>query len=129
MRCLTSSSEGGGGFLRWLFPRRKLSITEQRRRDYLKRKPSLEDFDAELKKYVAIESRIQKIAPVHNIGALSLETAPLKYSLKSEASSWKSQYSQNLHEQAKAGKSHVRLQQASVARRSVPSRGPMVERR
>ena len=30
---------------------------------------------------------------------MSLETAPLKYSLKSEASSWKSQYSENLHEQ------------------------------
>ena len=68
----------------------------------MKKKPTLEDFDAELKKYVQIESQIQKIAPVHNIGALSLETAPLKYSLKSEASSWKSQYSQNLHEQAKA---------------------------
>ena len=49
---------------------------------------------------MAIESHIQRIAPVHNIGALSLETAPLKYSLKSEASSWKSQYSENLHDQA-----------------------------
>lgn len=69
---------------------------------FMKKRPTLEDFDAELKKYVTIEGQIQKIAPVHNIGALSLETAPLKYSLKSEASSWKSQYSQNLHEQAKA---------------------------
>jgi len=68
---------------------------------FMKKKPTIEDFDAELKKYVAIEAQIQKIAPVHNIGALSLETAPLKYSLKSEASSWKAQYSQNLHEQAK----------------------------
>ena len=48
-----------------------------------------EDFDAELHKYVAIEAQIQKIAPVHNIGALSLETAPLKYSLRSEAHAWK----------------------------------------
>ena len=67
----------------------------------MKKKPTLEDFDAELKKYVAIENKIQKIAPVHNIGALSLETAPLKMSLKSEASMWKSQYSENLHGQAK----------------------------
>ena len=67
----------------------------------MRKKPTLENFDAELKKYVAIEASIQKIAPVHNIGALSLETAPLKYSLKSEASSWKSQYSANLHEQGK----------------------------
>ena len=38
---------------------------------------------------------------MHNIGALSLETAPLKYSLKAEAAAWKAQYSQNLHAQAK----------------------------
>lgn len=68
---------------------------------FIRKKPSLEDFDVELKKYVTIELHIQRIAPVHNIGALSLETAPLKYSLKSEASSWKSQYSENLHNQAK----------------------------
>ena len=68
---------------------------------FMRKKPTLENFDAELKKYVAIEASIQKIAPVHNIGALSLETAPLKYSLKSEAAAWKSQYSQNLHAQAK----------------------------
>ena len=49
---------------------------------FMREGPSLEDFEAELKKYVDIEREIQKIAPVHNIGALSLETAPLKYSLK-----------------------------------------------
>ena len=31
-----------------------------------------------LTRYVDIEIEIQKISPVHNIGALSLETAPLK---------------------------------------------------
>ena len=65
------------------------------------RGPSLEDFEAELKKYVDVEREIAHIAPVHNIGALSLETAPLKYSLRSEAAAWKAQYAQNLHEQAK----------------------------
>ena len=82
----------------WLWKDNKSTAYEA----FMKKKPTLEDFDAKLKKYVHIEASIQKIAPVHNIGALSLETAPLKYSLKSEASSWKSQYSQNLHEQAKA---------------------------
>ena len=51
----------------------------------MKKKPDLEAFDLELRKYVTIEAHIQRIAPVHNIGALSLETAPLKYSLRSEA--------------------------------------------
>ena len=37
---------------------------------------------------------------MQNIGALSLETAPLKNSLRSEAAAWKAQYAQNLHAQA-----------------------------
>ena len=57
---------------------------------FMAKNPTLEDFEAELKKYVDIEVEIQKIPPVHNIGALSLETAPLKYSLKSEAAAWRS---------------------------------------
>lgn len=32
-------------------------------------------------------------------GSLSLETAPLKNSLRSEAASWKAQFAQNLHRQ------------------------------
>ena len=40
---------------------------------------------------------INAITPVHNIGALSLDTQPLKNSLKSEAASWKAQFAKNLH--------------------------------
>jgi len=61
--------------------------------------PSLEAFEAELKKYMAIEQEIAQIPPVHNIGALSLETQPMKYSLKSEAGTWKAQFAKNLHKQ------------------------------
>ena len=32
-------------------------------------------------------------------GSLSLDTAPLKSSLRSEAASWKAQFAQNLHRQ------------------------------
>ena len=35
--------QAGGGILGWFFPKRKLSVTEQRRADILKRKPSLEE--------------------------------------------------------------------------------------
>lgn len=34
---------------------------------------------------------------VHNIGCLSLETGPLKHSLRTEASVWKTMYTSNLH--------------------------------
>ena len=63
--------------------------------------PSLEAFENELKKYMAIEDEIQLIAPVHNIGAMSLETQPMKYSLKAEAAAWKKQFAKNLHSQGK----------------------------
>ena len=64
--------------------------------------PDLTPHISHIPRYVAVETEIQKIPAVHNIGALSLETAPLKYSLKAEAAAWKAQYSINLHEQAKA---------------------------
>eukprot|EP00955_Chlamydomonas_euryale_P103513 365498-Chlamydomonas_euryale.AAC.1 len=66
---------------------------------FMKTDPSLEAFEAELKKYMAIETEVNAIPGVHNIGALSLETLPLKTSLKSEAGSWKAQFAQNLHKQ------------------------------
>ncbi len=67
--------------------------------DVMKTNPTLEMFEAELRKYMAIENEINSIAGVHNIGALSLETLPLKTSLKNEAGSWKAQFAQNLHKQ------------------------------
>jgi hypothetical protein len=48
---------------------------------------------------MAIETDVNCIASVHNIGALSLETMPLKTSLKAEAASWKAQFAHNLHKQ------------------------------
>ena len=60
---------------------------------------AVQAFESELKKYMAIEQEISQVAPMHNIGSLALETQPLKYSLKSEAASWKAQYAKNLHKQ------------------------------
>ena len=68
---------------------------------FMNTNPSLEAFENELKKYMDIEKQIQSIAPVHNIGAMSLETQPLKYSLKAEAAAWKSQFAKNMHSQGK----------------------------
>lgn len=66
---------------------------------FMRTNPPLEAFEAELKKYMAIETDVNAIPGVHNIGALSLETLPLKTSLKNEAGSWKAQFAQNLHKQ------------------------------
>jgi len=61
-----------------------LSDLQQKYAEFMATEPSLESFELELRKYMAIEEDITQIAPVHNIGAMSLETAPLKNSLKSE---------------------------------------------
>eukprot|EP00965_Chrysotila_dentata_P208102 6184516-Pleurochrysis_carterae.AAC.1 len=105
---LTGSVEGAkrqvweylSGFSRyeWLWKADKTAAYAE----FMAKKRSFDDFEAELRKYVEVEMDVQKIAPVHNIGALSLETTPLKHSLKAEAAAWKSQYTQNLHVQAKA---------------------------
>ena len=50
--------------------------------DFTRKKPSLEQFEAELKKYMDIEQRVLRLAPVHNIGALCLDTQPLKLALE-----------------------------------------------
>jgi dynein heavy chain len=68
---------------------------------FMSNEPTLEDFETELKKYDLVEQEISRIPEKHNIGALSLDTTPLKTALSQEARSWKKQYAQNLHAQAK----------------------------
>ena len=69
--------------------------------DFTRKKPSLEQFEAELKKYMDIEQRVLRLAPVHNIGALCLDTQPLKLALRAEAAAWKTQFATNLHAHGK----------------------------
>ena len=47
-----------------------------------------------------MEQRIGDVPAVRNIGALSLETQPLKAALRAEAASWKAQFARNLHKQS-----------------------------
>jgi len=68
---------------------------------FMETEPDLEMFDDELKKYVDIEVKVDQIPSTHVIGCMSLETKPVKNSLKAEAEAWKTQYSKNLHEQAR----------------------------
>ena len=50
-----------------------------------------------MKKYMAVEQAVAAVPSSQVLGPLSLETLPLKSSLKSEAASWKAQFARNLH--------------------------------
>ncbi len=67
---------------------------------FVRTAPSVEGFEGELRKYMALESEVAAITPTHTIGALRLHTSPLKASLKSEAANWKTAFAKNLHSQA-----------------------------
>ena len=68
---------------------------------FIERNPSIQDFEAELQKFMAVEQEIELIPPMHNLGALSLNTANLKLQLRNESRQWKVQYSNKVHEQAR----------------------------
>lgn len=59
--------------------------------------PSLDEFEGQLRRLMSLEQEISAIAPAHPIGPLSLETQPLRASLRSEAAAWKAQFARNLH--------------------------------
>jgi len=56
-------------------------------------------FEAELKKYMAVEQAVAAMPSVQALGPLTLETLPLRSSLRAEAASWKAQFARNLHRQ------------------------------
>lgn len=58
----------------------------------------LQDFEAELRKYLAVERAVAEIAPAHRAGTLlRADTAPLRASLRAEAAAWKAAFAKNLH--------------------------------
>ena len=70
-------------------------------REFIAAKPSLDDYEAQLKSFVRVDESIDRITSIHNIGALSLNTQTLKSQLKSDCNLWKVTYSKNLHTEAK----------------------------
>ncbi|KAL4452763.1 hypothetical protein ABPG75_008425, partial [Micractinium tetrahymenae] len=67
---------------------------------FMRSAPTLEECEAQLKRIMAVEQEIALIPPVHNLGALSLDSQPLKYSLRSEAANWKVAFSKTIHKSA-----------------------------
>ncbi|CAM9783398.1 unnamed protein product, partial [Ectocarpus sp. 6 AP-2014] len=63
--------------------------------------PAISDYEAELAKFLDIESEIEAVPTFHNVGALTLNTTNLKLQLGSESRQWKIQYSNKVHKQAR----------------------------
>lgn len=55
--------------------------------------PAIRDYEAELAKFMDIESEVEAIETFHNVGPLTLNTTNLKLQLGSESRQWKIQYS------------------------------------
>jgi len=70
-------------------------------KQFISRRPSISDYENELKKFMLVELDIEKIAPVFVVGALMLNTSNLKLQLRNESRQWKVLYSNKVHHQAK----------------------------
>lgn len=85
---------------------------------FLKKNPSLEDFDDELEKYERIESEIRrKIEDSHLIGVLSLQTTGIKSTLIDLTTMWKGQYTQSLMQIAREDLNTIAEYMSSTTRK------------
>ncbi len=71
-------------------------------RAFMKRSPAptLDDYDTEFAKFEELEVVVNKAVDMHNIGALCLNTKPLKKVLRDLNATWRSAFSENLHRNA-----------------------------
>jgi dynein heavy chain len=69
---------------------------------FLKKQPTIDDYEFELARFSELEDQIMKIDEVYNLSCMSLRTQSLKYSLKAEVTAWKAQYSKRMHKQAQS---------------------------
>jgi len=67
---------------------------------FMKTSPELDDYERELMKFDAMDQEIEALPPLHNVGALSLNTHNIKGQLKKECGDWKIKFSDNLHKRA-----------------------------
>tara|TARA_B100000795_G_C22806619_1_gene445355 strand:- start:150 stop:14669 length:14520 start_codon:yes stop_codon:yes gene_type:complete len=69
---------------------------------FMKTRPELSDYNRELQNFSTVETQVENLGSVHNIGALSLLTKNVKIQLKHMAELWKVSFSTKLHEEARA---------------------------
>lgn len=68
---------------------------------FMKASPTLDEFDRKLRSFGNVDTEIEELHDIHNIGALSLKTSGIKAALRSECHRWKVKFSDNLHMKAK----------------------------
>ena len=69
-------------------------------KEFSRKNPTIDDYERELSKFAKVDDQITGVHLVHNIGALALNTSPIKGQLRQMNSQWKTQYSDNLHKTA-----------------------------
>ena len=67
---------------------------------FLDGSPSLLDVEDKLRQFCDVEAELRQLAPVHNIGPLSIETAMLKHSLLTFAGVWKAAFARQSQREA-----------------------------
>eukprot|EP00667_Euglena_gracilis_P001259 EG_transcript_1257 len=93
-----------------------LQDKEEAYQRFLAGEPTLEDFEAELQKYLQVEQEVGNLAGSYTIGPLCLQTAPLKAALRREAAEWKAQYARNLHHTARTDLDTLLFEMAESAK-------------
>jgi dynein heavy chain len=68
---------------------------------FLSSKPTIDDYEMELARFLGIQQNIEGISVVYNIGALTLKTKNVKSQLKNEVQAWMRRYSEKLHKLAR----------------------------
>ncbi|CAM39085.2 putative dynein heavy chain [Leishmania braziliensis MHOM/BR/75/M2904] len=67
---------------------------------FLHANPTLDDYEAKLSEYVALEQEVKSLAPCFNVGSLALQNKPLQLELLQRISEWKEVYINKLYAQA-----------------------------
>ncbi|KAA0162679.1 hypothetical protein FNF28_04622 [Cafeteria roenbergensis] len=70
---------------------------------FLRRQPTLSDFDQELSKLAHVDEDVSRVLVVHVIGALALNTSTLKSQLVGLNARWKRRFADQLHHRAREG--------------------------
>ena len=82
---------------KWLW---EMNINEVIKK-FSSKNPQLQDYEDELKKFIALESKLEEIEKTREIGAMALKTDNLITALKMKCKEWKNNYAQDLHSKAK----------------------------
>ena len=68
---------------------------------FLSSTPRLDDCSSHVHSFMQLEDKIEAIPSIFSVGPLQLSARPVKNSLKTLAVSWKMEFTQFIHQQAK----------------------------